>query len=150
MANNYSAKAQALRDELASELAIRLPSIAQTKSFGASAECDLLLGAGTTTTDSVFVRIKVIDSIQKDVLGLAQQVFTPHVAQVLIELNATGANSPGTYATRFPVLAALVSRGVKVELYTIANGNSVSAAGITGTPAAVYETHVQYPMMASI
>lgn len=150
MASNFTSKALSLREELASELLIRLSAITQTKSFGTNGECDLLLGAGTTTTDSVFIRIKAVASIQTDVLGLAQQVYTPHVAQILVELNATGANSPGTFATRIPVIAALVQRGVRVELYTIANGNSVSAAGITGTPAAVFENHVQYPTMSSI
>lgn len=149
MAGHY--KATVFRDELASELAVRLPALAKTKSFGATGEADLMVGAGTAASDSVFVRFAAVGSIQKDVLGLAQTVFTPTVAQLVIEGNPTGGAGAdvGTWATRLAVIAAIVAKGVRVELYTTANTTAPSAAGITGTPAATFEIHPQYALMAS-
>lgn len=149
MAGHY--KAIALRDELASELAVRLASLAKTKSFGATGEADLLIGAGTAGSDSVFVRFAAVGSIQKDVLGLAQNVFTPTVAQIVVESNPAGGAGAdvGTWATRLAVLGAVIAKGVRVELYTTANTTAPSASGITGAPAATFEIHPQYPLMAS-
>lgn len=145
-------KSLGLRDELASELKVRLSALAQVKSIGSLGEAELLVGAGTAGSDSVFVRISAISTINKDVLGLSQNVFTPHVAQVVVEGNVTaGAGADiGTWATRLAVLGCLVAKGVKVELYVRATGNAAAAAGITGAPTASFEIHPQYPMMSSI
>ena len=146
-------KATAMRDELASELAIRLPSHLQLKAFGAAGEADLTIytSSGAAGEDAAFIRFTGVTSLQKDVLGLAQNVFTPHIAQVVIEGNPVGGAGAdvGTWATRLTVLGCLVAKGIKVELYVRANTNAVGSAGITGTPAS-FEIHPQYPMMASI
>ncbi len=147
-------KATAMRDELASELAIRLPTKVQLKAFGAAGEADLTIGdtsAFAAGEDAVFIRFTGVTSLQKDVLGLAQNVFTPHIAQVVVEGNPVGGAGAdvGTWATRLTVLGCLVAKGIKVELYVRANTNAVGSAGITGTPAS-FEIHPQYPMMASI
>lgn len=144
MAGHY--KAIVFRDELASELAIRLPALAKTKSFGATGEADLLIGTGATDSDSVFVRFEAVGTIQKDVLGLTQTVFTPTIAKVGIEAASTGQ----TWATRVPILAALVAKGVRVELYEVAHGTGPSAAILTaGNLKASFEIHPQYALMAS-
>lgn len=152
MANNFTQKALGLRDEFLADLRQSLPALAQTKSFGSSGECDALIGAGTAGSDSVFVRIRPVPSIMVDVLGLTQQVYTPHVAQVVIESNNTaGAGADvGTWSTRMNVLGGLIERGIKVELYTVANAVAVSSAGITGAPAATFQSHVQYGQMAGM
>jgi hypothetical protein len=146
-----TAKTLVFRDELASELAIRLPALAKTKSFGATGESDLMVGAGTAGSDSVFVRFCAVASIQKDVLGLNQTVFTPHIAQLVIEANPAGGAGAdvGTWATRLAVLGAVIAKGTRVEVYTTANTTPVSAAGITGAPTATFEIHPQYALMAS-
>lgn len=151
MANNYSPKAQALRDELAAELLIKLSSLAQVKSFGAAKECDLAIGVQTAGNDNAFIRIRVQDSLQTDVLGLAQQVYTPHVAQVVFEANPAGGAGAdvGTWATRLAILGTLLRSGVKVEVYFSANTVLAAAAGITGAPSAVYDS-LQYPMMSTM
>lgn len=152
MSNNYSQKAFGLRANLVSELNVRLPSLAKTISFGSASECDLLVGAGTAGSDSVFVRIKpqgITGAV--DVLGLAQQAFNPHVAQVVLESNPTGGAGAdvGTWATRLAVIGYLVSTGVRVEIYFTANTTAVSASGITGVPTAVDDS-LQYPLMATV
>lgn len=151
MANNYSPKAQAIRDELAAELLIKLSSLAQVKSFGASKECDLLIGTAAAGNDNAFIRIKVQDSLQTDVLGLAQQVYTPHIAQIVFEANPAGGAGAdvGTWATRLAILGTLTRTGIKVEVYFSANTVAVSSAGITGAPTAVYD-NLQYPLMSTM
>lgn len=147
-----TAKTLAFRDELASELAVRLSALAKTKSFGATGESDLMVGAGTAGTDSVFVRFCTVGTIQKDVLGLAQTVFTPHIAQIVIEGNNTGGAGAdvGTWATRLAVLGAVIAKGTRVELYQTANTTAPSASGITvGNLQAAFEIHPQYALMAS-
>ena len=142
-----TAKSLALLNELASELAVRIPTIAQVKSFGAASEARLALGAGTSDSDSVNVQIGAVDSIMKDVLGLSQNVFTPHVAKVGIEAASTGA----TWATRLAVVGCLVAKGVRVELYERTHGTGPAFADMTtGNLKAVFEVHPQYPLMASI
>jgi hypothetical protein len=153
MATNFTAKASSLREEFASEMKLRLSALAQVKSFGASSECDLLIGAGTAGTDSVFIRFTPIATVQKDVLGLAQQVFTPHIAQVVIEANPAGGAGAdvGTWATRLAIIGSLIAKGIRVELYQVSNTTAVSSAGIAaGNLQASFEIHPQYPMMASI
>jgi hypothetical protein len=152
MADNYSPKAQALRDELAAELLIKRSALVQVKSFGASKECDLLIGpsGAAAGTDSAFIRIKVQSTLATDVLGLAQQVYTPHVAQVVFEANPAGGAGAdvGTWATRLAILGALLRTGVRVEIYFSANTVAVSSAGITGTPE-VFDS-LQYPLMSTM
>ncbi len=152
MANNYTAKAQALRDEFLGDIRQTLPALARATSFGSAGECDALIGAGTAGSDSAFVRVRPVPTIAVDVLGLAQQSFTPHVAQVVFEANPTaGAGADvGTWATRMTVLGALIERGIRVELYLSANTAAVSAAGITGAPTATFNSHSQYGQMASV
>lgn len=152
MANNYSAKAQALRDEFLTDVRQTLPALAQAKSFGSSGECDALIGAGTAGSDSAFIRVRPVPTIAVDVLGLAQQSFTPHVAQVVFEANVTaGAGADiGTWATRMTILGGLIERGVRVELFFSATSVAVSSAAITGAPTAVFNTHSQYGQMASV
>lgn len=150
-----TAKALAWREEIAAELRLRLSAIAQTKAFASDQAPTLLLGTGLTTTDSVFIKIAPVTSLQVDVLGLAQTVFTPHVIQMVIEANYEGATDTvldvGTWATRLAVIGVLVSKGVKVELYVMANGSTLSASGITsGNLKATFENHVQYPGMTSL
>lgn len=155
MATKFSPKALALREELAAELKLRptASALAQAKSFGTAGECDLAVGAGVAGGDNVFVRIKTVTTLQKDVLGLDQQVFTPHIAQVVLEAEEVGATAEaavGTWATRLAVLGGLIQRGIAVELYLSANGTAPTSAGITGAPTAVYIGHPQYGQMASI
>lgn len=144
MAGHY--KATAFRDELASELAIRLPALAKTKSFGSTGEADLLIGTGVTDSDSVFVRFEAAATIQKDVLGLTQTVFTPTTCKIGIEAASTGQ----TWATRVAVLGALVAKGIRIELYEVAHTTGPSAAILTaGNLKATFEISSQYALMAS-
>jgi hypothetical protein len=140
-----TSKAIAFRDDLASELKIRLAALAQAK----TGDADLTIGAGTAGSDSAFIRITPVASLWKDIVGLPQTVFTPHVAQVVFEANPAGGAGAdvGTWATRLAIIGCLVARGIKVEVYFSANTAAVSAAAITGAPSASFEAQVQYGFM---
>lgn len=152
-----SAKATSLRDEFASEMAIRLPAQLQTLSFGASGEADILLSntvAAASDDNVLFVRFATVDSLQKDILGNAQNVFTPHVAQVAIEANTevTGDGGAVSYWTNvLAVIGSLVSKGIRVELFLETDGTppTVSTLAIAKRKA-VFENTTQYPLMASM
>lgn len=147
-----TAKALTFRGDLASSLAIRLPTLTQALSFGAGNQADMLIGTAGAGNDNAFIRINQFTTAAVDVLGLAQNVFTPHVAQVVFEANPAGGAGAdvGTWATRLSILGELIQKGIRVELYFSANTVAVSSAAITGAPSAVYEGHVQYPQMATL
>lgn len=151
MATNFTQKALGLRDELIATLNVKLASLAKTPSFGASGECDLLVGTGAIGSDSVFARFSAQSTNAKDVLGLAQQVWTPHVIQIVTEANPAGGAGAdvGTWATRLAIIGAAVQTGCRVEMYASANGVAVSSAAITGAPLAVFDS-LQYPGMATM
>lgn len=97
----------------------------------ASGNATLALGAGTAGSQSAFMRVKPIDSIGTDSVGLTQRSFGPHVIQVVLETSTiantpllTGANQVALYGCLFPI-------GTRVELYMSANTNAVEVSDIT-------------------
>lgn len=145
MANSY--KAVALRDTLFSDLSITLSGLARAKSFGTSQDPCIAIGAGTAGTQSAFVRIKQLASINTDVLGLAQNVFTPHVIQLVLEAS-TVANCPLlTIDNLTTLMGELMKTGVRLEVYLSANTNAPDEADITaGNLKQTFNAHVQYPL----
>lgn len=96
--------------------------------------------------DLAIIRVVMWPSINKDILGLPQTVFTPHIAQVALQGSA-GAVEAGATET-LSVLGEVVSRGVKVDLFVgdvAADGEDV----ITGSPAASFDS-LQYPLLATV
>lgn len=91
----------------------------------------LLIGAGTAGSQSAFIRIKPVDSIGVNSVGLSQPAYGPHAIQLVLE-TSTIANTPLlTGANALPLWAELASRGVRIELYMSANTNAVDVADIT-------------------
>lgn len=140
-----SYKAQALRDELASELLVRLASLAQTKSFGANGEAQLALGSLATDSDSVLIQFAPVATNAKDVLGAAQTVFGPHVANIVLEAGSTGF----TWKTRASVIGILLSRGIELNVYERTHGTGVAYTDITsGNLKTTVDLQLQYPGMS--
>ena len=149
MSNSY--KAVAIRDQLASDLKLRLPALAETKGFDGSGNPTLLLGAGTAGSQSAFIRVKQFDSIGFDVLGLTQNVFTPHQIQLVVEMSTITDVQLLVMQTWIPLLGELFKEGCRLEVYMSPNGNAPDVADITAANLrAAFETHIQYPTMATI
>lgn len=148
MAN--SAKALVIRDTLAQDIYART-GLTVVKGLDASNFPQLLVGTLTSTSQGAYVRIKQLDSLNTDVLGLTQNVFTPHVIQVALEMSTITNVSYLTVHNFSLLLGELMKMGTRVELYVRAQGTAPSVSDITAANlAATWETSLQYPMMASI
>lgn len=99
-------------------------------SFDTSGLPTVLVGAGTAGSQSAFIRVKAIDSIGTDSLGLTQRSFGPHVMQVVLETSTIANVALMTEINKLPLMAEIVGRGTRVELYMSANGNAVDVADI--------------------
>jgi hypothetical protein len=123
-------KAIGLQRALVDALKVRLSSLVLTESFDAtSGDPTILIGAAAPNAQGCFIRIKAEASIQKDILGLAQNVWTPHVIQVAWEANAGGtAPDPAfnTMATILAVYAEVLGKGAKTEIYLEDDGTAPS------------------------
>jgi hypothetical protein len=132
-------KAIALARSLQQNLAQRFADVAVSSSFGTDSD-PLITVAGIA-----IVRVKPEASIGKDVLGLPQTVFTPHIIQVLIDANATTIPTYGVWALK--LFGEACQTGAKVEFYssnTLAEGQIVS-----GNLQSTFDS-IQYPLMATV
>jgi hypothetical protein len=149
-------KALALADELASELKQRQTALAVAQSFDTDGNPLIQVGAGTAGAKGGLVKIKPIDwPLAKDILGLQAEVYTPHVIQLGVEANPAGGAGADVNdrVTELLLLATLVTRGTRVEVYETASGTA-PAANATNTFAAgnfkaAYDASVQFPMISS-
>lgn len=129
-----TAKARALAAELASELKLRLPSLAISEDNDSDSLPLIKIGDGTAGSKSALIKVAPQDwPLAKDILGLTANVFTPHTIKLVVEGNKTsGAGADVlTWAERLPILGAIVARGCRVEVYETANGNAPDATDIT-------------------
>jgi hypothetical protein len=101
-----------------------------TEGFDSSGLPTLLVGAGTAGSQSAFIRVKAVDSIGTDSLGLTQRSFGPHVIQVVLETSTIANVALMTEVNKVALMAPVFGRGTRVELYMSANGNAVDVADI--------------------
>lgn len=148
-------KAINLLEAVASELAFRLPALAQTKGFDGSVDKNptLLVGAAAAGSAGAFILIKPMDWTSKDVLGNAGQRFAPHVIQVVLEANPAGGagadvNSLAIVST---LIAVLARKGARVEVYQETNGSAVGEADIVASKlVATLDMEVDKGMIANV
>lgn len=124
MAAKHIELAQSLKGSLSRRFTV-------TEGFDASGLPTLLVGAGTAGSQSAFIRVKPIDSIGTDSLGLTQRSFGPHVIQVVLETSTIANVALMLESNKLPLLGELLGRGTRVELYMSANTNAVDVADIT-------------------
>jgi len=86
-------KAQKAMELLKQQMMLRMPTRVQTDSVDASGFPVLLLSDGSAAVgeDNILIKIRTIiaEWQPKDALGLDQRVYTPHVAEILLQKNAT-------------------------------------------------------------
>lgn len=147
-------KALSLSADLASELGQRQNALAVTKSFDTDSNPLIQLGTGAAGAKGGLIKVKPIDAPwAKDILGLAAEVYTPHVIQIGVEANNTAAAAADVndMATLLLLLATTTARGTRVEVYQSANGTAPTAAilGDATKLVASYNASVQFPMISS-
>jgi len=125
------AKSQSLMRALKDHLQKRLPSTyVFTESMDAQGARLLISSDATPATGEqvMAIRIKPQDTQFKDVLGLAQTVYSPMIVQVIEEASAVATVSLLTLANRVQMDAEINRMGVKQERYMNANGTVPSAS----------------------
>jgi hypothetical protein len=112
----------------------------------------ILLGDSTAGHQNAFIEVAPVSTINKDVLGNNQNVYTPDVVNLVLEqLSGNTGTLVLKAAGLLPLLAAIADTGCAVNLYLTINTTAPSVSGITGTPAAVWGgVSPKYPLMAQI
>lgn len=151
-------KSVVMRDEIQAELTVRLASLALSfePSFDISGNPCLALyqtAAGVAGEQNLFLRIRPVTSVQLDIIGHAQTVFTPHVAELAYE-RAAGDVDPIVQVTMpflMAVLANLSIRGLRTDIWYEANGTVPTVASVATGGTAVFSTTIepslQYPLV---
>lgn len=91
------------------------------------------VGTGSIGSQSAFIRVKAIDSIGTDSVGLTQRAFGPHVIQVALETSTIANVALLTEINKLPLMAEVVGRGARVELYLETNGTAATVSSIDST-----------------
>ena len=149
-------KALAIRDELIDALRKRVSNYGSiVEGFDSSGNPTIALNDGTaaTTEDNVFIRVTPRDwALTKDILGSAQQVYTPHVIQLAVETSATatGIMDYASVAHAIAILGEVVERGCRFEYWEETNGTIPSATTFDTASKlkASYES-LYWPMLSS-
>jgi hypothetical protein len=123
-------------DELAKRLTTMLPvTIGVTTAGDISISC----GDGTAGDKNAFMAFTNFPTpLSTNIVGLAADVYTPTVIQLVTEHNPTagaGADILGPFELA-NLLTVLVNTDARIDWYQSANGTAPVFAGITGTPAA--------------
>lgn len=136
-------KALNLADQIASNLALRLKGKTSAGGDVAVVRTNSVIGGGTVVhplitvgtgafganTDSASIYIVpeqmsatgVASNVGVNSIGLAQEVYAPHVAMLIIETRVDGFFNE---FTKFAIYGELAAAGVKVDVYTTANGTA--------------------------
>lgn len=147
-----SYKALAIARRLADEVA-RRTALTVTESFDASGNPLLTVGTITAAGKGALIRVVNESTIQKNSLGLDQEVFTPHIVQLMLEANFAGTtDNVADYVTtleKAQLVAECVSTGCAVEIWETANGTPVSesAFGTSSNKKGSLAPDLQYPLM---
>lgn len=125
-------KAINLIEDIAVELQRRLPALALTKGQDSAQNPQIVLGTGAAGAAGCYIRCISQPWTAKNVLGMAADVFTPHVLQVVFEANPAGGAGAdvNSLATTSTVLAVLARRMTALEVYQETNGAAPGEADI--------------------
>jgi hypothetical protein len=147
MAFSYvpSAKALAFGRDLTAALDQRFGGTkaapAAVESF--STETATLGAPVITVDDKLLVRVEQFPTIQKDVLGIPQTVFTPHIAKCVVQ-DDDGVST--AVEAMLKGVSECIVRGVRVEVWL---SDVIAEASISGDPDYTFDS-IQYPLMATV
>lgn len=151
-----SYKALELSLELSDRLRKRVSDYGQIlDGFDSSGNPTIELDDATpaTTEDAVFIKVRPRDwSLTKDVLGLAQTAYTPHVIQIAVEAPPSGVGLGRfvSIAHLFAILLTVGEFGCRAEYWEETNGTPPAVT--TFDTAAKLKTSwesLYYPLLSS-
>lgn len=148
-------KAIEIRNALKDALSVRL-GLTCTESFDTDGNPTLLIGAAAANDAGCFIRVSAESSIQKDILGLSQNVWTPHIVDVAFEGDNSTTTSVfpdqggNTMSILLQVLAEVVTKGAKSRVWLGPTGTAptVSTFGTAGYLKATFDS-LYYPLMST-
>lgn len=148
-------KALALADEFISEWKQR-SSVAIALTYDTDSSPLVHIGAGTNGAAGALLKFQPLDwPLAKDILGLAAEVYTPHVIKVNVEANYAGSDNGvadiNTWALNLLILSMVAVRGTRVELYVSTNGTAPNATDIADATKLVgsFQPNAQFGMVSS-
>jgi hypothetical protein len=92
----------------------------------------------------LFIRIKQIDAISKDIFGNDLKAYAPHVCELAYELDS-GNQAFVRRLDLAKVMFELVKLGVKIKVKEIANGTAVTAANVDAASTALELDWLRWP-----
>jgi hypothetical protein len=156
MAYSYvpSAKALAFQRDLAAAVEARLADPAfgisgetVVKSFSAVTDLEgaplISVKASGGNVDAL-LRIEQVATIAKDILGLPQTVFTPHICKLILDSDLSLVNYTKLLTA---VGGECMIHGIKLEVYAAAAATEVNLS--SGNLKTVFDS-VQYPLMSTL
>jgi hypothetical protein len=156
MAASYvpSAKALAFQRDLAAAIESRVadPAFGITdetvvKSFSAVSGLEgaplISVKASGGNVDAL-VRIEQVGTLAKDILGLAQTVFTPHICKLIIDSDLSLINYTKLLTA---VGGECMIHGIKLEVYAAA---AATEANLSSVNLKTVFDSVQYPLMSTL
>lgn len=146
-------KARAIAAELAAELRYRQSALAVVESFDSDENPLVRVGSGVAGEAGALIKVQPISwPLAKDVLGLAAEMYTPHIVKVNIEANPAGGAGAdiNTLGQILLYLGVAVTRGARTEVYTSAAGTAPNATDIDNDAlrTGVFANNPQYPLMS--
>jgi hypothetical protein len=159
MAASYvpSAKAIAFQRDLAAAIEARFADPAYgisgevvIKSFSEATGLEgaplITVKASSAGNVDAILRIEQVGTLAKDILGLPQTVFTPHICKLIVDDNTMSV--PKFTKLLLAIGGECIARGIKLEVYEVA---SVTEGGFdtASNLKAVYDS-VQYPLLSTL
>lgn len=148
-----SHKAIALARELADTLKKRLSTLAFSEGFDTDGAPLIIIGDGVAGDANAVIKVNTINwPLAKDVLGLNQTVFTPHVIQVATEANPAGGAGADPLSPQqlLSIWGDVLLKGTRAEWYQSTSGVAPTASTY-GTPSNLKASYdnLYYPMTSS-
>lgn len=141
-----SQKALALAADIKDDLAVRFPSETVTLSYSADPSGAPIVTVGT----KALIRIDLEAAVGTNVIGLAQTVYTPHIAQIVLDGDGEGTSGnivTGSAFVGLAVLGDVLQRGLKTNLYV---SDVVVEADIAAGKLVASFDSLKYPLVSSM
>ena len=152
MAIKNLAKAEALIRQLAEDLKVRTAGAASgrvdTVREAKDSEGNPFLVLSDNGNEAagqpvIFIRIKQIDAVSKDIFGNDLKAYAPHICEMAYELDTTEAE-PSRLDIAM-VMFELAKLGVKIEVKEIADGTEVTPANVDADAASLELDWLRWP-----
>jgi hypothetical protein len=142
-------KANVAAEILVNDLLLRLAplgALAVVKAFDVDGQPLVKIGTQAALSASATLKIVSEATIQKDALGLTQNVYHPHRIQVIYEdVSATGVK-PLSDIQKLLILGEVIMKGHRVDLFVTATAVAPTIANIPANPVGSYTPDLWNPL----